>query len=151
MWTFLKRRRTALVVSTVTAMALGGVAYAYFSSTGAGTGTATVGSSSNVVLHATTTGPLYPGGSTPVTFTVDNPGTGSERVNTIHLASVTADGTHTACTVADFTMPDVTVAASFAHGNGQTVTPTGTLSMANTAVSQDACQGATLTLNVTSN
>ena len=47
-------------------------------------------------------------------------------------------------------MPDVTVNQTFPNGNGQTVTATGTLTMANTGVSQDACQGATLTLNLTS-
>ena len=38
-------------------------AIAYFTSTGSGTGTATVGSSSAVTLHGTVTGNLYPGSS----------------------------------------------------------------------------------------
>ena len=48
-------------------------------------------------------------------------------------------------------MPDVAANQDFGPGNGQAVTAGGTLSMANTGVSQDACQGATLTLNLTSN
>jgi hypothetical protein len=64
---------------------------------------------------------------------------------------VATDVTHSACVVADFTMPDVAANQSFANGSGQTVTATGTLTMANTGVSQDACQGAPLTLNLTSN
>ena len=59
------------------------VAYAYFSTTGSGTGTATVGSSSTVTLHATVTSSLYPGTSSPVSFTVDNPSSGAQRVGTI--------------------------------------------------------------------
>jgi len=51
----------------------------------------------------------------------------------------------------DFTMPAVTVNQSFGPGNGQAVTPTGTLTMNDTGVNQDACQGATLTLHLTSN
>jgi hypothetical protein len=86
-----------------------------------------------------------------VTFTVDNPSSGSQLVNAIHLASVTTDAGHSACVVSDFTMADVTVSQVFASGNGQAVTATGTLAMANTALNQDACQGAPLTLNLTSN
>jgi len=46
-------------------------------------------------------------------------------------------------------MPDVTVNQDFPNGNGQTVTATGTLTMANNG-NQDACKGAPLTLNLTS-
>jgi hypothetical protein len=47
-------------------------------------------------------------------------------------------------------MPDVTVNQDFASGNGQSVTATGTLSMANTNSSQDGCKDAPLTLNLSS-
>jgi hypothetical protein len=48
-------------------------------------------------------------------------------------------------------MAGVVVNTVFNSGNGQSVTPTGSLAMNDTGVSQDACQGATLTLNLTSN
>jgi hypothetical protein len=51
----------------------------------------------------------------------------------------------------DFTMPAVTVNATFPGGNGQAVTPKGTLTMNDTGVSQNACQGAELTLALSSN
>ena len=41
--------------------------------------------------------------------------------------------------------------AAAGPGNGQAVTPSGTLTMNETGVSQDACQGATLTLTLKSN
>jgi hypothetical protein len=53
--------------------------------------------------------------------------------------------------VADYTMPDVTAAQDVASGSGVAITATGTLTMANTATSQDACKNAPLTLNFTSN
>ncbi|HWH11107.1 MAG TPA: hypothetical protein VG165_08260 [Solirubrobacteraceae bacterium] len=146
---FTKRRKIA-VLSVLALLVVAGSAFAYFTTTGSGTGTATVGTSSAVTLNGTIATTLYPGTTSPVSFTVDNPSSGSQRVATIHLASVTADGTHSTCAVADFTMPDVTVNQVFAHGTGETVTATGTLTMANTGISQDACQGATLTLNLTS-
>jgi hypothetical protein len=150
-------RTRVFAIASVGVLALAGVAYAYFSSSGSGTGTATVGSSSTLTLHATVSSTLYPGASSPVSFTVDNPSSGSERVGTISLSSITVDAGHSTCSTAisggnpDFTMAAVTVNHTFASGNGQSVTPTGTLTMNETGVSQDACQGATLTLHVVNN
>ena len=132
-------------------LAVAGIAYAYFTSGGTGTGSATVGSTQAVTLHGTATTTLFPGTSSTVSFTVDNPSPGTQRVGTIHLASVATDAGHSGCVVTDFTMPDVVANQSFPQGNGQAVTVSGTLTMANTGVSQDACQGAPLILNLTSN
>jgi hypothetical protein len=151
------KRRGLVALGCVLAIAATGAAVAYFTSSGSGTGTATVGSSSAVTLHATVSSTLYPGASSPVSFTVDNPSSGSQRVGTITLSSITVDAGHSTCTTAisggnpDFTMPAVTVNKTFAPGNGQSVTQTGTLTMNDTGVSQDACQGATLTLHLTNN
>ncbi len=149
------KRRPAAVMGVV-ALVIAGAAYAYFTSTGTGTGTATVGTSTPVTLHATISSNLYPGGSSPVSFTVDNPSSGSQRVGTITLSSISVDAGHSTCSTVitggtpDFSMPAVTVNHTFAPGNGQTVSPGGTLTMNETGVNQDACQGATLTLHLTS-
>jgi hypothetical protein len=153
----LTKKRAILGAVVVVALTLAAGAYAYFSTTGTGTATATVGSSSAVTLHGTVTGSLYPGASSTVTFTVDNPSTGSQRVQTISLTKVQPDAGHSTCSTTitgekpDFTMAPVTVNKSYAPGNAQAVTPTGTLTMNDTGVSQDACQGATLTLTLASN
>ncbi|MGB7588895.1 MAG: hypothetical protein WBM00_09335 [Solirubrobacterales bacterium] len=146
-----KRRRALIALGAAGAVVAVSVAIAYFSATGSGTGSATVGTSSAVTIHGTTATSLFPGTSSTVSFTVDNPSTGSQRVNAIQLESVTTDAGHSACVTSDFTMPNVTVNQVFPSGNGQAVTATGTLSMANTALNQDACQGAPLTLHLTSN
>jgi hypothetical protein len=146
-----KKRRALVTLGAVGAVAAVGVAVAYFTTTGSGTGSATVGTSSAVTIHGTTGASLFPGTNTTVSFTVDNPSSGSQRVTEIHLESVTTDVAHSACVMSDFTMPNVTVNQTFPNGNGQAVTATGTLSMANTAQNQDACQGAPLTLHLTSN
>jgi hypothetical protein len=151
------RKRSLSAFATVCVLAIAAGAYGYFTTSGSGTGTASVGTSSAVTLHGTVTGSLYPGSSSSVSFTVDNPSSGSQRVNTISLASITADAGHSGCSTAisggnpDFTMAAVVVNKTFAPGNGQAVTPTGTLTMNETGVNQDACQGATLTLNLTNN
>lgn len=146
-----KKRRALVTVGAVGAVAAVGVAVAYFTTTGSGTGSATVGTSSAVTVHGTTATSLFPGTSSTVSFTVDNPSAGSQRVNAIQLESVTTDAGHSACVMSDFTMPNVTVNQVFPNGNGQAVPATGSLSMANTALNQDACQGAPLTLHLTSN
>jgi hypothetical protein len=149
---FQSRKRRALVAlgaaGTVVAV---GIALAYFTASGSGTGSATGGTSSAVTIHGTAATSLFPGTSTTVNFTVDNPSQGAQRVNAIQLESVTTDAAHSACVMSDFTMPNVTVNQTFPNGNGQAVTATGTLSMANTALNQDACQGAPLTLHLSSN
>ncbi len=147
-----KQRRKLTIATVIALLAFAGAAFAYFTAVGAGTGTATVGTSTDLVLHGTMSTTLYPGTTSPATFTVDNGSTGSQRLGTIHLDSVTADGTHTACVVTDFTMPDVVANQTFVAGNGQTVTASGTVTMAaQPTVNQDACKGATLTLHLSSN
>lgn len=150
-------RRAVLTIACVAAVGIAAVAYAYFTSTGSGTATAKVGTSSAVTLKATVAGNLYPGASSQVSFTVDNPSTGAQRVGTITLTGITVDAGHSTCSVTisggtpDFSMPAVPVNATFPSGNGQAVTPKGTLTMNDTGVNQNACQGAELTLALTSN
>jgi hypothetical protein len=148
------KRRAFLTLTAALMVVIVGGAYAFFTSSGTGTGTASVGSSSAVTLHATVTGSLYPGSSSPVSFTVDNPSSGKQKVGTISLVSITPDASHSECSTVigtDFAMPAVTANQTFGNGNAQAVTATGTLTMNDTGVSQDKCQGATLTLNVKSN
>jgi hypothetical protein len=154
---WLTKRRGVTALAALGALAIAAAAYAYFTSSGSGTATATVGTSSAVTLKGTVTGNLYPGSSSPVTLTVDNPSSAKQRVGTVSLEKITADAGHSSCSVVitggnpDFTMADVVVNQTFPSGNGQAVTPSGTLTMNDTGVNQDACQGATLTLTLKSN
>jgi hypothetical protein len=153
----LSRKRAVIGLASVCVVAVAAIAYAYFTSTGSGTATATVGTSSAVTIKGTVSGNLYPGSSSTVTLTVDNPSSGKQRVGTVSLEEITADAGHSTCSVVttggnpDFTMADVVVNKTYGPGNGQAVTPTGTLTMNDTGVNQDACQGATLTLSLKSN
>jgi len=153
----LNRKRVIVGLASVCVVAVAAVAYAYFTSTGSGTATATVGTSSAVTLKGTVSGNLYPGASSTVTLTVDNPSSGKQRVGTVSLEKITADAGHSTCSVVttggnpDFTMADVVVNKTYGPGNGQAVTPTGSLTMNDTGLNQDPCQGATLTLTLKSN
>ena len=154
---FITKRRFLFGLTAALLVVAASGAYAFFTTSGSGTGTASVGSSSAVTLHATVSGSVYPGTSSPVTFTVDNPSSGKQKVGTITLTSITPDVSHSECSTVitggnpDFKMPAVAVNSTFGTGNAQAVTPTGTLTMNDTGISQDKCQGATLTLNLTNN
>jgi len=147
------RRRAALAAVVAVALpAVAASAYGYWTATGAGTGTATVAAGAGTIhLHASAASPLAPGGSTSVTFTADNPGATSLQVSTVHLQGVTADAGHSSCLGTDFAMADVVSHTILPAGaTGVALAGTGTLSMADTQANQDACKGATLTLDLSS-
>jgi hypothetical protein len=151
MFHFTKKR--AVVIAVVGSLALGAGAYAYFSAAGAGTGSATTGSSSAIVITHTnqaTLGSMYPGGpGRTVNIDVGNPSDGSQYVGSVHVDSITTDTDHGTCNLAAFTMPDVAISAALA--GHQTVHTSGTLTMSDTGVSQNSCEGAPLTLHFSSN
>ncbi len=154
---WITRKRALAAVGCTCALAVAGIALGYFTSSGSGTGSAAVGSSAVVTLHASISSNLYPGSSSPVSFTVDNPSSGVQRVGTVSLASISVDGAHSSCSTTisggnpDFSMAAVPVNQVVNPGNGQSVAATGTLTMNETGTNQDACQGATLTLHLTNN
>lgn len=169
-------KKRSLALSGLLLLLLAGGAVAYFTASGSGTGTATVGASSALTIHGSSASTLYPGTSSTVSFTVDNPSSGHQQLGTIHLASVKAcvgsgsswngtscsnSGTEaTTCesvetgasdtNTANFWMPDVVSNQDFGNGNGQAVTATGSLKMNDLSSNQDSCENANLTLNFTS-
>jgi hypothetical protein len=92
---FTTRRRIAIVVgASAVVLAGGGAAFAYFTASGSGTGSATVGTTGtwSVAETGATGGPIYPGsGSEVITFSVTNSGTGDQQFATA-TAAVNADG-----------------------------------------------------------
>jgi hypothetical protein len=150
------KKRVAILSVVVAAMAVSAVAFAYFTNSGSGTGSATVGTAASALITQTNTlDALYPSTSQAVNLDIKNTGSGSQFVDKVHLASITADAAHASCDVsssganAAFTMADVTVGETLAAG--ATTSKSGSLAMNDTGVSQDSCQGATLTLHFTSN
>jgi hypothetical protein len=141
----------ATAAGVVTVGVAATAAFAYFTTTGSGDGSATVGTSSELTLHGTTDVALYPGTDATVSFTVDNDSPGHQWVGTITLDSVSTDAAHAGCVMTDFTMDDVDASQDVPNGDGTVIGETGILEMANTAVSQDACKDAPLTLHLSSN
>jgi hypothetical protein len=78
----MSKKVVAMLATIVVALGAAGLAFAYFTDTGTGTGTATVGHSTDWgVVKASESGTMYPGvGTSTVTFTVTNNGTGHQAI-----------------------------------------------------------------------
>lgn len=137
---FAKKQWVILGLAAVVAGMAAFGAYAYWTASGTGQGTASVGTDNGVTIVVTNMGAaLYPGGSATVTFHVQNDSTSAS----VMVGKVVQDGAVTglpgSCPAADFSFGDVTLNESVAaSGNGPN--HTGTLSMANTASNQDTCK-----------
>jgi hypothetical protein len=82
-----KRKIVALGLTSAIILGTAGIAAAYFTSTGTGTGYATVGSVGwGVSVDSVAGGPLFPGsGSEQVNYTVTNTGSSAATLNTVTL------------------------------------------------------------------
>ncbi len=96
-------RKRTLIGAVVSAFVLGGAfdAYAYWTTGGSGSGSATAGTTTNnlTIASPSVTG-ITPGSSTPVTVTVTNPNSYSVRVDTVSTVITTSA---VGCLAADFT------------------------------------------------
>jgi len=147
---FHKLSRKTTVWLTCAMLLIAGGAYAYWSTTGGGSGSApNAASNGNVTLTATFAPGLTPGASATVTYTASNVGTSDLRVGTIsHIVTTSAP----LCLPADFTISDVTSNTTVPAGAlNHAIAGTGSLKFADTAVDQDLCKSATVTLALTSN
>ncbi|MGH2795609.1 MAG: hypothetical protein ACRDKG_15055 [Actinomycetota bacterium] len=141
------RRKLAVVAGGLAVVAFAGAAFAYFTNSGSGSGTASVGSSSEIALSSPLVGDLYPDGAdVPVTVTISNAaGQGAQFVDTVS-GSVADNGD---CLGSWFEVDDIVYQDTIAAGGSDTA---GTnVRMNDSGTNQDECQGDTLTINWTSN
>jgi hypothetical protein len=156
----MSRKRRYTITAIVTAIILaggGGAAFAYWTASGSGTGTASTGTSTafTVTSTAPTGGPLTPGGtSETIAFTVTNPGTGSQKLSAVLAHVAAADGTAwtavTGCSVLDFSVGTPTITYGEIAG-GSSISGTVTLSMTDLATPQNACKNVSVPLYFTAN
>ena len=147
------KKRTAVILGAVAVLAVAGIAIAYWTTTGSGNGSGAVAASNGTLaLHGTITEELTPGGSSAVSYSADNSGSSSLQVGTVH-AVVSIDKSHAeaGCEASDFTIADTAENQVIAaKGSGVALAHGGSISMADTAVNQDACKGATISLALSS-
>jgi len=148
-----KKKLVAGAVALVATAGLATGAFAYFTNSGSGSGSASVGTSSAITLSGSAATAVTPDGATSdVAILVTNPGSGSQNVGAVHLVSIAPDASHSACDTTvptAFSMADTAPVGLLAAGGSTTVHST--LVMHDTGVSQDNCQGASLTLTFSSN
>ena len=157
-------KRTVAVAVAVAVVLMGGAAYAFFTSTGAGTGGATVGTASPWLVSnvGATGGPLLPGsGVQAVTYTVTNGSDGRQQLNSV-AASVAADANGNVLDTANSNAPvPGCLAAWFAVDNagapttpavlagGGSVTGTANVTMTDSGTNQNSCQSISPELSIT--
>jgi hypothetical protein len=153
-------KKRLLAAGIVTAILLGGAgaAFAYWTVTGAGTGTAATGDGAEaVVIHSVAlTTPLAPGlAPQNIQVTIDNANDGPVVVTSV---TATVTGVDSASELAGCDYLDYAIAGTPATlnqsvpvglGNGPYTTGQ-TIELTNTASNQDACKGATVSLSFTS-
>lgn len=144
-------RKLVVAGAVVTAVAVAGVAYAYFTDKGQGTGSAVTGTAPPFTVSSTadTAGDLVPnttigtGTKDTIDYTVTNPSSGNERLTTVAISvggstgtSPTAtetnwtatSGAYPACTSASFSVGGQAVGDGVTPGSGAyTVSPATTL------------------------
>jgi hypothetical protein len=143
-----RKKRVAITTAALVAIG-GGAAFAYWTTTGAGSGTAQTGDSVafDVDTQTATGGALTPGGPTQtIGFTVTNPGSGTQYLTTVTAEVANADGSDwtaiPGCSAADYTVstPTFTPGEIAAGGNKA---GTVTIQMVNAENrNQDACKKA---------
>jgi hypothetical protein len=151
-------KKNAVVAGvTVLAVVSGGIAFAYWTNSGSGTGSAATGSDSAITVKQTSviTGlaPNLPAQTLSGNF--DNPNPSPVFVAAVLATGLTVDGTHAAegCSPADYELGGTaTVGAEVPAGNGVGSWSGLTVRFKNdTARNQDACKGATVTIAYASN
>lgn len=154
-----KTRRLALIAASAAVALLAAVAgYAYWTTGGSGTGSATAGTTSNLTVNQTSTVTgLYPGGTAQaLSGNFNNPNAGAVTISSVTatVSGVTGAGTDLtkpACTTSDFTIGGSAAGSSVPSGTGVGSWSGLTIQMVNGAGNQDNCKGATAQIAYTAN
>ena len=144
----LTRKRIIAAVAAVSVVAIAAVAIAYWTTGATGNGTGSVESTAaTVTLVGTVDNQLHPGGSSPVTIKANRDSQTSLRIGQV-TGTVSVDSAHATagCLAGDFSFSTPAGDQTVTAGSGQQTLTSGTVQMANSAVNQDACKGASLSI-----
>lgn len=144
--------RSAVSAGIITAVMGSSAAYAWWSTSASGSGSAPIGNSvsltNDATVAASTTSKLYPGGSAAdVVAKVNNPNGFSVKVTGVTFGTVAVSGASGTCTTTGLTFTAPSSLAVTVPANGSaTITLPAAASMGTTADS--GCQNATFTVNL---
>lgn len=146
-----KKKLAAVAVGTAVAVTGATVAFAYFTTTGSGEGSATTGTDTpwNVVAMNAATKTLTPGGPTQtVPFSVKNESSGFQRLNSVTVAVAGPAGaawTSGTCNKDDFSVTITGFTATTLAPN-DTATGNAVIQMLNLDENQNDCRNLTVPL-----
>jgi hypothetical protein len=147
------KKFTVIAASAAILVAGGGVAFAFWTSGGSGTGSAATGTSEDVTVVQTSTvtdmGPGVAAQTLSGNFTNANTGPAYVTTVTASIASVFQGGVlAVGCSASDYTLTGtaMSVGAEVPVGTGVGTWTGATIAFNNTAANQDACKGATVNL-----
>ncbi|MPZ96681.1 MAG: hypothetical protein GEU96_17655 [Propionibacteriales bacterium] len=138
-------RRTSVITAGVLGLAVTGVDFAAWTSTGSGTGSATAGHNQDLVVSAGDPAGLFPNGTVTVPVTVKN--VNPYKVALDPLAFDTASTGVAGCDASVVAADDKSGLTDVLDADGGEATLDFVVSMTNDAA--DACQDATFTLTFT--
>jgi hypothetical protein len=168
MFQILRKKRVSIPLAVVAVLAVGGIAYAYWTTTGSGTATGTTGT--NTALTITQDGTvtaMTPGSAAQaVNYTIANGASTPQYVTTVTIAvtgvTVTGSDPETAavgCSADDFSLVQPTAVGldlpvgdtSFTQVASTTYQNrlSGTVRMLNTTANQDGCKNTTVHFSMT--
>jgi len=156
---FMNKKVVAIGLAAGMTLGAAGAAFAYFTTSGSGSGSTTAGTAGTVSLTAAIAGNIVPGdGGQTVTITADNLNATSATISTISGDTPLVTSTNTLCQAVitngapdQFTFAQVNEVGQVipAHANTQ-LNVTGTLVWNDSATQdQTACAGKPLTLHLT--
>jgi hypothetical protein len=149
------RKRVILALTAAAVLVSAVSAYAYWTTSGTGNGSASVGTSQSFVVSQTNTvSGLVPGGSAQsIAINVNNPASHNQYLSALTVSvknsdgtawSAQADTTKPACTASDFSITQpVSPAGDLTSGNHAF---SASIAMLNGSGNQDNCKGVTVPL-----
>ena len=153
-----KKAKTIIAGAAIAGLASAGGAYAYWTTTGNGTGSAatTAGTVNNLSFTQTAVNAMYPGDSSQtLTVAVKNTSTTEKAYVATVTGYITTD--KTGCTGADFLLGGVNTGTSLAPTGlnwtpvdlaaGGSANATSTIQFNNTTGNQDVCKSAVVTVH----
>jgi hypothetical protein len=154
-----KKRTRVAVLSALLVIAMGAIAYGYWTQGGIGSGSATAGTTQAITVNQTgsPTG-LYPGGTpTALSGTFTNPNAHHVKISSVTAVvrafSVPGTGGNPACTQADFVIGGTTGVPliDVPAGTGVGAWSGLTVQLQDLSTNQDACKNVPITIDYTAN
>lgn len=150
----INRKRALTAIAAFAVLAIAGGAFAYFTSSGEGTGSAAVGTSQEVtVTQVGSIANLQPGGEPQaVDFAIHNPLTTKQFISKVAVSISSVEGPNisvaTPCAAADFelTQPNA-IDKDLASGETEFSPSGATIAMIDSESNQDGCKEATVNLS----